>query len=88
MSAALSRSFEDVEIEMSAANGRLLAFLASHGEVLSRQYNDSHVIVHCRMPARHVAQIDPAEASIRCVVAGSDLLAEGQPVERRIEDVA
>ncbi|HEX3659221.1 MAG TPA: GTPase HflX [Pirellulales bacterium] len=88
VSAALSRGFDDVEIEMSVANGRLLAFLAAHGEVLSKQYNDSHVIVHCRLPARFVAQIDPAEASVRCTLNGRDRLPPSQGVEHRIEDVA
>lgn len=87
-SAALSRSFEDIEVRTSVANGRLLAFLASHGEVLSKQYDDSHVVVHCRMPARHVAQIDPAEASVRSAVTGRDTVAEDGAVHQRIEDVA
>jgi GTP-binding protein HflX len=87
VSAALSRSFEDVEVEMSVANGRLLAFLAAHGEVLSKQYNDHHVVVHCRMPARHVAQIDPAEATVRRS-PGAHASLPADSAEQRVEDVA
>ncbi len=51
VSQALSHSFLDVDVETGVENGRLLAYLASHGEVLSKRYTDSRVIVHCRIPA-------------------------------------
>ena len=37
VSEALSRSFLDVDVEMGVENGRLLAYLAAHGEVFSKQ---------------------------------------------------
>ena len=40
VSEALSRSFLDVDVETGVDNGRLLAYLAAHGEVLSKQYHD------------------------------------------------
>jgi GTP-binding protein HflX len=57
VSQALSDGFVDVDVETSSGNGRLLAFLASHGEVLSKQYQDSRVLVHCRMPQKHLSHI-------------------------------
>lgn len=54
---ALSRSFLDLDVEIPAADGRLLAYLAAHGEVLSKQYCDSRVVVHCRIPQQYVGQI-------------------------------
>jgi GTP-binding protein HflX len=50
VSETLSRSFLDVDVEMGVENGRLLAYLASHGEILSKKYLDSRVTVHCRIP--------------------------------------
>ena len=37
---------------MGVDNGRLLAYLAAHGEILSKKYPDERVIVHCRISAQ------------------------------------
>jgi GTP-binding protein HflX len=57
VSEALSRSFLDVDIEMAVDNGRLLAYLAAHGEIFSKQYIDSRVTVHCRIPRGFLGRI-------------------------------
>jgi GTP-binding protein HflX len=64
VSDALSRSFQDVDIEMSVANGKLLAYLAAKGEILSTQYGEDMVKVHCRLPQKHLGKIDPSETII------------------------
>lgn len=93
-SEALSRGFLDVDVETEAANGRLLAFLAAHAEVLSQQYNDSRVTVHCRIPQQHLGPIREWAKSIRPHVAeGNGKVPEEQITEERIahgtvEDVA
>ncbi|MHC4403889.1 MAG: GTPase HflX [Planctomycetota bacterium] len=46
VSDALSRGFLDVDVEMGVENGRLLAYLADRGEILSKQYHDTRVVVH------------------------------------------
>ncbi len=61
----LSRHFVDADIEVGLDNGRLLAYIAEHGEVLSRTLTDERIIVHCRMPRRFLARIDTSEAVIR-----------------------
>ncbi len=58
VSDALSRSFVDVHVEVGIDNGRLLAYLAAHGEVFSKRYTDSRVIVHCRISPTHLAKIN------------------------------
>ena len=45
----LSDGFVEVDLETSAGNGRLLAFLAEHAHVLDRQYTDSTVLLRCRV---------------------------------------
>jgi GTPase len=61
---SLGRSFRDLDIETSPGNGRLLAWLGRHGEVLSRHFTADRVTVHCRIPAALVGRIDAAEASV------------------------
>ena len=65
VSKALSRSFLDVDVEMGVENGRLLAYLAAHGEVLSKRYHDTRVSVHCRIPQRYLGGIDKDGVAIR-----------------------
>ena len=65
VSEALSRSFLDVDVEMGVANGRLMAYLAAHGEILSKQYHDQRVLVHCRVPQRCLGRIKKEPAVIR-----------------------
>jgi GTPase len=54
VSEALSRSFVELEVETDASNGKLLAFLSAHAEVLGREYQGERVVVHCRIPQRHL----------------------------------
>jgi GTP-binding protein HflX len=57
VSAALSRSFRDVTIETDISNGKLLAYLNAHGEVLSTQYGEQKMLVHCRLPQKYLGSI-------------------------------
>ncbi len=65
VSDALSRSFADVDVETSAANGRLLAYLAAHGEVLSRQFDGDRALIHVRIPQRHLDSLAEEGTTIR-----------------------
>src|SRR5690606_21331079 len=51
VSDALSRSFCDVDVEVGVDNGRAMAYLAAHGEILSRRYDGERAVLHCRLPA-------------------------------------
>jgi GTP-binding protein HflX len=70
VSDALSRNFLDVDVETGVDNGRLLAYLAAHGEVLSKRYQDSRVVVHCRMSREHLGRIHEEATVIRPRVNG------------------
>jgi GTP-binding protein HflX len=65
VSDALSRGFLDVDVELSVENGRLLAYLAAHGEVFSKHYRDSRVLVHCRIPQQYLSRIHEDSVAIR-----------------------
>ncbi len=60
----LGSAFRNVDVETDPGNGRLLAWLGRHGEVLSRNFTADRVRVHCRIPAALVGRIDPAEATV------------------------
>jgi GTP-binding protein HflX len=64
VSDALSRSFQNVDIEMSVGNGKLLAYLAAKGEILSTQYSEDMVKVHCRLPQKYLGKIDPTDTIV------------------------
>jgi GTP-binding protein HflX len=100
VSDALTQHFLDVDVETDVSNGRLLAALAKHGEILSRTYaaND-RVSVHCRMPRKYLGQIPSDEARIRLRSNGQLLdrngnghsIVNGEAVDRNgesIEEVA
>lgn len=53
----LADGFAELEIQASAGNGRLLAFLAEHATVESRDYLDSTVTLRCRLPRQFLHRI-------------------------------
>lgn len=59
----LSDGFVEVDLEASAGNGKLLAFLAEHANVLDRQYVDSTVVLKCRVSRNWLARLQ-SEAGI------------------------
>jgi GTP-binding protein HflX len=78
VSDALSRAFADLEVETHVSNGKLLAYLAQHGEILSQRYQDDRVTVHCRIPQRFVGRIHGRGTAVRT--------RDGQPVERPVSE--
>jgi GTPase len=57
VSLALSRWFLDLEIEGDISDGRLIAYLEKHGEVLERRFDETRVHFHVRMAAKHAGRI-------------------------------
>ncbi len=78
VSETLSRSFRDVDIEMSIDNGRLLAYLAAKGEILSTKYGEDKVSVHCRIPQKYLGRI--TDSDIVVITRGLVGKVNGQPV--------
>lgn len=64
VSETLSRCFRDIVVEADVGNGKLVAWLAKHGEIISKKYSETRVTVHCRMPQEFAGAIDPAEATV------------------------
>src|SRR5207237_374801 len=65
VSQSLSFNFLDLDVETTVDNGRLLALLAAHGEVLSQRYDETRVVVHCRVPQRAMGYLYDAKAVFR-----------------------
>jgi len=64
VSDALSRSFQNVDIDMSINNGKLLAYLSAKGEVLSTKYSEDKISVHCRIPQKYLGRITDDDVEI------------------------
>lgn len=79
VSDALSREFVEADIETDVGNGRLLAYLAKHGEILSRTFTDERVTVHCRVPRKYLGRIPSEEAEIRPRDATTEAATEAEP---------
>lgn len=89
VSDALSRSFRDLDVETGVDNGKLMAFLARHGEVLSKRYNGVRVNIHCRLPQKYIGRIPKDEAVITpCDVAADPEDSQEPSDNGSIEDVA
>lgn len=91
VSDALSRSFADLDVETSSANGKLLAYLAAHGEIIAREYDGDRVLIHVRIPQRHMGSLHQEGTVVRAHTAASQplpIIADEVEVAARIEDVA
>lgn len=71
----LGSGYVDAKVEMSAGNGRLLAWLAQHGEITDRRYTDSRVTLNCRLPRRFAERISDDDATISMQDISTDVLA-------------
>jgi GTP-binding protein HflX len=80
---SLSRGFLDVDVETGVENGRLIAYLAAHGEVLSKHYRDSRVVIHCRIPGHYLGRVREDAACVR--PHGNGVAESGEGREERGE---
>lgn len=63
----LSRYFLDLEVDMFAGNGKLLAYLSDRGEVLSTRLEDDRTLVHVKLPARYFGPLrDADDVKVTC----------------------
>jgi GTPase len=73
----LSADFAEVEIDVDAGNGRVLAYLAAHAEVYRQEFQDSRVTLRCYLPRHLVHHIQEPNVHIRPVERNGD--AEAAP---------
>lgn len=87
VSDALSQGFLDLDVETGVENGKLQAYCAANGEVLSKRFDGDRVIIHCRMPRKYAGRISAEEADVREHVTVSDSADETSGADR-IDEVA
>ena len=59
----LGEGYVEAEVETGVGNGKLLAYLAAHGEVMNRTYDDDRVTVTCKMPRRFIDSISTSNGT-------------------------
>ena len=64
VAARLAGEYVEAEVNTGVGNGKLFSFLAEHGEILRRDYEDSRVKLTCRIPKRVAAKIGDDETTI------------------------
>ncbi|WP_419190095.1 GTPase HflX [Stieleria marina] len=62
---ALGREFLDLVVELDPSDGKMMAYLAAKGEVLSTDYDEHSVHIHVRMPAGAMGPLQKSAKSIR-----------------------
>lgn len=62
---ALAEQALEAEVETETANGRVLAYLAQHAQVMDRTYEDGRVLVQCRLPRRCLGFLNEHGAQVR-----------------------
>lgn len=67
VSDSLSREFVEIEVKLPPSDGKTVAWLTTAGEILSKQYDEHQVIVHCRMPARNAGRLVALGADLRVI---------------------
>jgi GTP-binding protein HflX len=73
---ALGREFVDLDLEVDPGDGKLLAYLAAKGEVVSQQFEPEVVHVRVKMPVSAMGPVRKSALSIRPITA------EGRSSER------
>jgi GTPase len=63
--AALSADFADAEVETSAANGRVLAYLSAHADIYRQQFDDNRVRIRCHLPRHLLHHIQGPDVTVR-----------------------
>lgn len=62
---ALAERALETEVETSVANGRVLAYLRQHAQIHEQVYEDSRVLLHCRLPRRCLGFLAEHGATVR-----------------------
>ncbi len=74
----IGAGFVSVEIETSAGNGKLFAYLSQHAEVTEREYEDSRVRLKCRIDRRYLGAISGDDTTVT-MLDGDECLPDPVP---------
>jgi len=69
----LSADFANAEVDLAAANGRVLAYLAAHADVYRQEFADNRVLLRCYLPRHLVRHIQEPDVHIRLLDGNGEL---------------
>jgi len=61
----LMADFAHVVIDVSAANGKVLSYLAAHADVHRQEFHGNRIVMHCYLPRHLVRHIQEPDVTIR-----------------------
>ncbi len=61
----ISSDFARVEVDVDAANGKVIAYLNAHAEVYRQEFHDNRIRMFCYLPKHLVRHISEPEVAIR-----------------------
>lgn len=73
----LSADFANVTVDVAAANGKVLAYLAAHAEVYRQEFHDNRIMLHCYLPRHLVHHIQ--ESDVRIAIVGDNGKVDSRP---------
>jgi GTP-binding protein HflX len=82
VSDALTKHFAELEIRLPLDDGKTMAWLAHHAEIISKQYNDDHALVHCRMPSSAAGKLASQGIDLRVIAGKLPIAAENRDPDR------
>lgn len=60
----LGDGYVEATLETGVGNGRLLSYLSAHAEITRREYDDSRMTLHCRIPKRFLGALPAEDAQV------------------------
>lgn len=82
VSDALTKHFAELEIRLPLDDGKTMAWLAHNAEIISKQYNDDHALVHCRMPSSAAGKLASQGIDLRVIAGKLPIAAENRDPDR------
>jgi GTP-binding protein HflX len=82
VSDALTKHFAELEIRLPLDDGKTMAWLAHHAEIISKQYNDDYALVHCRMPSSAAGKLASQGIDLRVIAGKLPIAAENRDPDR------
>ncbi|HLW67350.1 MAG TPA: GTPase HflX [Gemmataceae bacterium] len=64
---ALSEDFAEAEVITQASNGKVLAYLNAHADIVRQEFQDSRVIILCHLPRHLLHHIQGPDVQVRFV---------------------
>ncbi|MFN7289679.1 MAG: GTPase HflX [Pirellula sp.] len=82
VSDALTKHFAELEVRLPLDDGKTQAWLSHNAEIISKQYNDDHALVHCRMPTSMAGKLASQGFDVRVIAGKLPISAEHRDPDR------